>query len=94
MVGTLWLSRQGGKLALQVPSVIIPESNILLNPDHTDFAKIRWDDAIALKIDSRSCGSTSVSVGAACQLNSGSNRGSNAVCLGLYMAYSGVYSCC
>src|SRR4051794_12424628 len=36
--GTAWLEARGGKLALAVPSVIVPERNILLNPTHTDFA--------------------------------------------------------
>lgn len=52
-IGTEWLARPGSRVALRVPSVIVPESNILLNPDHTDFPEIHWNSPASLMIDSR-----------------------------------------
>jgi len=51
-IGTRWLETPG-KVAFGVTSVIVPEQNILLNPDHIDFIKIRWDDPVKLKVDPR-----------------------------------------
>jgi RES domain-containing protein len=51
--GTKWLEIRGGKIALAVPFVIVPENNILFNPDHTDFSSIQWTDPLELKIDPR-----------------------------------------
>lgn len=51
-VGTKWLLT-GTRVALRVPSVIVPEKNILLNPNHTDFASIYWQRAQDLEIDPR-----------------------------------------
>src|ERR1700722_17304509 len=52
-IGTRWLETSGRKEALRVPSVIIPEQNILLNPVHTDFSRIQWADPVELKVDPR-----------------------------------------
>ena len=39
--GQAWLSR-GSSVALLVPSALSPaESNVLLNPEHKDFAKVK-----------------------------------------------------
>jgi RES domain-containing protein len=51
--GTKWLETPGERVALAVPSVIIPEHNVLLNPVHTDFTRIKWGQPIALNIDPR-----------------------------------------
>ncbi|MGO9258612.1 MAG: RES family NAD+ phosphorylase [Bryobacteraceae bacterium] len=51
--GTAWLERPGATVALAVPSVIIPEQNVLLNPGHTDFSRIAWADSVTLEIDPR-----------------------------------------
>lgn len=52
-MGRQWLS--GGRAAvLAVPSAVLPlEENFLLNPRHTDFARIRIGAAEALDTDSR-----------------------------------------
>jgi RES domain-containing protein len=52
-VGSAWLKRRGGKLALAVPSVIVPEKNYLLNPSHTDFSAVYWSTPQRLIIDPR-----------------------------------------
>jgi len=51
--GSQWLRTAGGKPVLEVPSVIVPERNFLLNPDHTEFANIKWSEAKALEVDPR-----------------------------------------
>lgn len=51
--GTRWLETPGQRVAIKVPSVIIPEPNILLNPNHTDFPQIRWYSPTVLKLDPR-----------------------------------------
>jgi RES domain-containing protein len=51
--GSAWLHKRGGKVVLAVPSVILPERNFLMNPDHTDFSKIKWGEPMPLEIDSR-----------------------------------------
>ena len=49
--GIAWLDRPGGSVALAVPSVIIPERNILLNPNHTDYINVAWDESHPLTVD-------------------------------------------
>jgi len=40
-VGSDWLSRRGS-VALIVPSVLVPqEMNVLLNPEHSDFPRLK-----------------------------------------------------
>jgi RES domain-containing protein len=52
-LGTDWI-RSGLSAVLQLPSVIIPqERNILLNPAHPDFAKIRPHKAQPFSFDPR-----------------------------------------
>lgn len=52
-VGDAW-SKQKTSLALRVPSALCEgECNVLLNPDHPDFAKLRIDHLQPIKIDSR-----------------------------------------
>lgn len=52
-VGDAW-SRSKRSLALRVPSAVVPdEHNILLNPDHPDFAKLQLEQLTPLKLDSR-----------------------------------------
>ena len=51
--GTAWLQTRGLAAALAVPSVIVPEQNILLNPNHTGFARIQWESPKHLKLDPR-----------------------------------------
>jgi RES domain-containing protein len=51
--GSAWARAAGSKLSLGVPSVIVPELNFILNPDHTDFSSVMWSDAQPLKIDPR-----------------------------------------
>lgn len=51
--GSKWLGQRGGKLALAVPSVIVPEKNYLLNPSHTDFSAVRWSLPQELLFDPR-----------------------------------------
>jgi RES domain-containing protein len=52
-IGTAWL-RAGGSPALRVPSAIIPaESNLLLNPLHPDFHKLRLGRARPFEFDAR-----------------------------------------
>lgn len=51
--GDDWL-RTCGKLALSVPSVLIPEeNNILLNPQHPDFSKIKIQPSRPFSYDPR-----------------------------------------
>lgn len=52
-LGTAWLNRPSGSVALAVPSVIVPEQNILINPNHTDFIEIRWHEPKQLIVDRR-----------------------------------------
>jgi RES domain-containing protein len=52
-LGTKWLT-SGSSLALEVPSVIVPdESNILLNPLHADFESMKLGDPKHYLLDSR-----------------------------------------
>jgi RES domain-containing protein len=42
------------RLALRIPSAILPDSrNLLLSPHHPDFAKVAWDGPFELELDSR-----------------------------------------
>jgi RES domain-containing protein len=52
-VGSKWLGQPGGRLALAVPSVIVPEKNYLLNPNHTDFSAVNWVSPQELLLDPR-----------------------------------------
>jgi len=53
--GTMWLNSARSPV-LSVPSVIVPERNYLLNPNHADFAGIQWRAPQRLQIDSRLSG--------------------------------------
>ena len=52
-IGTLWL-RKNSALGLRIPSVILPDEwNMILNPLHASFSKIKIVEAKELKLDSR-----------------------------------------
>jgi hypothetical protein len=51
--GTEWLHAPNRGGILSVPSVIVPETNFLINPDHTNFVKIVWHEPQPLQIDPR-----------------------------------------
>lgn len=51
-IGSDWLN-SGTSVALRVPSVIVPEPNVLLNPEHSEFSGIRWSEPAPLEIDPR-----------------------------------------
>jgi RES domain-containing protein len=51
--GDLFL-HETGSLMLSVPSSIIPqENNVLINPKHADFKKVRIVDAVLFELDKR-----------------------------------------
>ncbi len=51
--GHLWV-RSTGQLAVQVPSVVIPEEfNILLNPEHADYNHLVWSEPRPFRFDPR-----------------------------------------
>jgi len=51
--GANWLQRNKG-LALRVPSAVLPnESNILINPHHKEFSKIKVIKVSELNLDAR-----------------------------------------
>ncbi|NNN06131.1 MAG: RES family NAD+ phosphorylase [Elusimicrobia bacterium] len=51
--GAAWLIRRE-KAVLLIPSIIVPsEYNLLLNPEHRDFAKIKIISRVAFAFDSR-----------------------------------------
>jgi RES domain-containing protein len=51
--GQSWVN-QAGQLAIQVPSVVIPEEfNVLLNPLHQDYAALEWSQQRAFRFDPR-----------------------------------------
>jgi RES domain-containing protein len=51
--GLSWL-RTSGQLAVQVPSVLIPEEfNVLLNPNHAGYAGLPWSEARPFRFDPR-----------------------------------------
>lgn len=52
-VGSKWIS-SNASLILMVPSVIVKEEyNILINPNHIDFSKIKIESVNKLKLDKR-----------------------------------------
>jgi len=52
-IGLRWTTA-GEYAALPVPSAVVPqETNLLLNPRHSDFAKIELFDAIRYRFDDR-----------------------------------------
>ncbi|GAB3586899.1 RES family NAD+ phosphorylase [Hymenobacter daeguensis] len=52
-IGHAWL-QSGRSLALQVPSVVVPqERNLLLNPAHPEFMRVRLLDAQPFHFDER-----------------------------------------
>jgi RES domain-containing protein len=52
-IGDTWI-RQNSSVALRVPSAILTsEDNVLLNPTHRDFAKLKIAGPNALDIDTR-----------------------------------------
>ena len=52
-IGHAWL-QSGRSLALQVPSVVVPqERNLLLNPAHPEFIRVRLLDAQPFHFDER-----------------------------------------
>ncbi|WP_046242691.1 RES family NAD+ phosphorylase [Hymenobacter terrenus] len=53
VIGHAWL-QSGRSLALQVPSVVVPqERNLLLNPAHPEFSQVRLLDAQPFHFDER-----------------------------------------
>ncbi len=50
--GSMWLDEQRS-LALVVPSVIVPERNVMINPLHKDFAAIKIEGPFPIKWDGR-----------------------------------------
>jgi RES domain-containing protein len=51
--GHKWV-RVAGQLAVQVPSVVIPEeSNILLNPEHSGYNDLVWSEPRPFRFDPR-----------------------------------------
>lgn len=51
--GSTWLRRRRTAV-LEVPSVVVPsERNVLLNPAHPDFARLRWSRPQAFVFDPR-----------------------------------------
>ena len=52
-IGDMFLN-ENRSLLLQVPSSIIPqENNLLLNPQHKDFKKVKITDAVLFELDKR-----------------------------------------
>ena len=52
-IGDAW-SKDNKSLALRVPSAVCEgECNIVLNPEHPDFVKLRLDQLVPLKLDPR-----------------------------------------
>lgn len=53
VIGDRWI-KKGESAVLKVPSVVVPEEfNYLLNPNHTDFAKITIGPPIIYRFDPR-----------------------------------------
>ena len=51
--GAIWISG-GNQLAVQVPSVVIPEEfNVLLNPNHTAYKSLVWNEPHPFHFDPR-----------------------------------------
>jgi RES domain-containing protein len=56
-IGDAWV-RTGSSAVFQVPSAVVPgENNFLLNPEHQDFAKLRFGKPLAFRFDPRLRGS-------------------------------------
>jgi RES domain-containing protein len=56
-IGDEWV-RTRSSVVLQVPSALVPgENNFLLNPEHQDFARLRFGKPLAFRFDSRLKGS-------------------------------------
>lgn len=56
-IGDNWLKDPEGPLALQVPSVVVPEeNNLLLNPKHPDWKKLTISDPSDFSYDPRLSG--------------------------------------
>ena len=53
--GDAWV-RAGDSLALRVPSVVVPGSNVLLNPAHPRFAEVKAREPLADAFDARLTG--------------------------------------
>ena len=52
-IGERWV-RSGLSVCLRVPSAIIPqENNLLVNPSHPDFRKLRFSGITGFKFDPR-----------------------------------------
>jgi RES domain-containing protein len=52
-IGTKWLAK-GETAVLTVPSIVIPEEkNFILNPNHSDFQKVKKSDPRAFSYDPR-----------------------------------------
>lgn len=52
-IGRDWLD-SGGTALLKIPSVVVPqEFNVIINPIHTDFRKLRIDKPDSFTIDTR-----------------------------------------
>ena len=52
-IGSAWAKEKQSAI-LQVPSVIIPaENNLVLNPEHPDFKKLKTGDPVPFQIDNR-----------------------------------------
>jgi RES domain-containing protein len=52
-IGTDWITKKTSA-ALVVPSVVMPEErNVLLNPEHTDFGRIKIGKASQFRFDGR-----------------------------------------
>ena len=44
----------GNQLAIQVPSIVIPEEfNILLNPNHAHYRDLAWSEPLPFRFDPR-----------------------------------------
>src|SRR5882762_11162228 len=51
--GNRWVAA-GNQLAIQVPSIVIPEEfNILLNPNHAHYHDLGWSEALPFRFDPR-----------------------------------------
>jgi len=51
-IGDEW-TRSGRSAVLRVPSVIVSETNLILNPEHRDFSRIRFIDPQPFRFDAR-----------------------------------------
>ena len=51
-IGDTWVARQSSAILL-VPSVVVGEKNVLCNPEHPDFARIRFYDPVPFAFDVR-----------------------------------------